>query len=117
MTALRPGTSPPPVRMPMRFFAMLHSQPSRQASLVADLAVRWLLGGFRLAPLTQPKTLQQCGYGVAEAAILQLGIGQHRGAGPALAAHLNCLALGAPANLKEPLGPSGAFAPPATDIS
>src|SRR5438046_2143840 len=26
MTALRPGTSPPPVRMPMRFFAMPNSQ-------------------------------------------------------------------------------------------
>jgi hypothetical protein len=54
-----------------------------------------LLGRFRLTLLAQPKTLQQCRHGVAEAAILQLGIGQHRGARPALAAHLDSFALGA----------------------
>src|SRR5262249_23752025 len=58
-----------------------------------------LLGRFPFALLAQPETLQQCGHGVAEAAILQLGIGQHRGARPALAAHLDCFALGAPADL------------------
>src|SRR5262249_5170183 len=44
---------------------------------------RSLLGRFRLALLAQPKALQQSGHGVAEAAILELGIGQHRGARPA----------------------------------
>ena len=36
MTELRPGTSPPPVRMPIRFFAMttplLHSDPTKDRS-------------------------------------------------------------------------------------
>src|SRR5262245_17163329 len=58
-----------------------------------------LLGRFRLTLLAQPKTLQQCRHGVAEAAILQLEIGQHRGARPALAAHLDSFALGALADL------------------
>src|SRR5215831_8009742 len=58
-----------------------------------------VLGRFRLALLAKPKTLQQCGHGVAEAAILQLEIGQHRGARPALAAHLDSFALGALADL------------------
>src|SRR5258705_12982573 len=78
---------------------------SRQADLPAlacrnnARVTRSLLGRFRLALLAQPETLQQCGHGFAEAAILQFGIGQHRGARPALAAHLDCLALGAPADL------------------
>src|SRR5437870_9112381 len=67
--------------------------------LLIVAGLRSLLGRFRLALLAQPKTLQQCGHGVAEAAILQLGIGQHRGAGPALAAHLDSLALSEPADL------------------
>src|SRR5262245_7920391 len=58
-----------------------------------------LLGRFQLTLLAQPKTLQQCRHGVAEAAILQLGIGQHRGPRPALAAHLDSFALGALADL------------------
>src|SRR5215813_4244045 len=60
---------------------------------------RSVLGRFRLTLLAQPKTLQQCRHGVAEAAILQLGIGQHRGPRPALAAHLDSFALGALADL------------------
>src|SRR5260370_3199846 len=71
-------------------------QPCSQAGAVRSVS---LLGRFRLALLAQPKTLEKRGHGVAEAAILQLGIGQHRGARPALAAHLDCLALGAPADL------------------
>src|SRR5438105_10378431 len=67
--------------------------------IVAGLVQQSLLGRLRLALLAQPKTLQQCGYGVAEATILQLGIGQHRGARPALAAHLDSFALGALADL------------------
>src|SRR5262249_41706380 len=67
--------------------------------IVAGLVQQSLLGRFRLALLAQPKALQQCGHGVAEAAILQLGIGQHRGARPALAAHLDSFALGALADL------------------
>src|SRR5947199_5012448 len=67
--------------------------------LLIVAGLRSLLGRFRLALLAQPKTLQQCGHGVAEAAILQLGIGQHRGARPALTAHLDSFALGALADL------------------
>src|SRR3982075_3644359 len=96
MTELRPATSPPPVRMPMRFLAKLTSQHWHAAIMHSEA---FLLGRFRFALPAQPKTLQQCGHGVAEATILQLGIGQHRGARPALAAHLDCLALGAPADL------------------
>src|SRR5260370_23570037 len=66
-------------------------QPCSQAGAVRSVS---LLGRFRLALLAQPKTLEKRGHGVAEAAILQLGIGQHRGARPALAAHLDRLALG-----------------------
>src|SRR5262245_38520465 len=65
----------------------------------SNAAVCTSLGRFRLALLPQPKTLQQCGHGVAETAILQLGIGQHRGPRPALAAHLDSFALGALADL------------------
>src|SRR5438876_706290 len=72
---------------------------SRNSKLLIVAGLRSLLGRFRLALLAQPKTLQQCGHGVAEAAILQLGIGQHRGARPALAAHLDSFALGALADL------------------
>src|ERR1700716_3212415 len=73
--------------------------PSFPLPIVTGLAQRSLFGRFRLSLLAQPETLEQRGHGVAEAAILQLGIGQHRGAGPALAAHLDGLALGAQTDL------------------
>lgn len=118
-TGHRPGWFRPWRRVPLRIRRPLRSLPARRQpwkatssskfhhralgevhDLVEYDSRRNFCGGkhaafstgrFRLALLAHPKTLQQCGHGVAEAAILQLGIGQHRGTGPALAAHLDCL--------------------------
>src|SRR5262245_40354783 len=101
MTALRPATSPPPVRMPMRFFAI----PNLPALAGHECtAQRSLLGRFRLALLAPPKTLQRCGHGVAEAPILQLGIGQHR-SGPSLAVHLGGVLPAGPSQSTSPTRP------------
>src|SRR6266478_6934631 len=92
MTALRPGTSPPPVRMPMRFLA----KPTSQHWHVAIMhSVAYFT---RPLPACAPRAAENAS-AVRTRCILQLGIGQHRGARPALAAHLDCLALGTPADL------------------
>src|SRR5580692_6836059 len=57
MTALRPGTSPPPVRMPMRLLTMPTSQDWNVVIIGGPLAIRhlWRTLGFGLRIADNPR--------------------------------------------------------------